>query len=129
MKRLIYLLAITIGLLLPAAFSVGSAAAVDVFQPCSSNAKDTVVCADVGKQTTAKTNPAIGALRMLLDLLAVIAGIAATVMLIISGFRFVTSNGDANGVQAARNSLMYVVVGIIVVVFSQIIVAFVINKL
>ena len=129
MKRFIYILAITIGLLFPTLVAVGSVAAVDVFQPCSDSAKSTSVCSDVNAQTTAKTNPIIVALKALLNLLSLIAGVASIIMLIISGFRFVTSNGDASGVKAARDGTLYVVIGVLVVLVAQAIVAFVINKI
>ena len=129
MKRFIYILAIAAGLLFPALVATGSAGAVNVFQPCSSTAKSTDVCGDVNSQTKAKTNPIIIALKSLLEILSLIAGVAATVVLILSGFRFITSNGDANGVKAARDGVLYVVIGLLVVIVAQAIIAFVINKI
>jgi len=129
MKRFIYILAIIVGLLFPTSVAVGSATAVNVFQPCSDSAKSTNVCSDVNTQTSAKTNPIIIALKTLLNLLSLIAGVASIIMLIISGFRFVASNGDAGGVKSARDGVLYVVIGVLVVVVAQAIVAFVINKI
>lgn len=129
MKRFMYISAIIAGLLFSTVGAGGSVAAVDVFQPCSGNANSTSVCNDVNSQVKAKTSPIITAMKALLNILSLIAGVAAVIMLVISGFRFTTSNGDSNGVKAARDSLQYVVIGIIVVVSAQLIVAFVINKL
>jgi hypothetical protein len=129
MKRLIYVLAIACSLLLPVTLAVGSAAAVNVFQPCSGAAKATHVCSDANAQTAAKTNPIIIALKALLELLSIIAGVASIVVLIISGFRFITSDGDANSIKTARDGVLYVVIGIVVVVVAQSIIAYVINKI
>ncbi len=129
MKKFIYALAIAASLLFPVLVVTSTASAVDVFQPCSGSAKSTVVCGDVGAQTKAKTNPVIVVLKELLNMLSLIAGIAATVVLVVSGFRLITSNGDANGVKSARDGVLYVVIGIVVVIIAQSIIAFVINKI
>jgi hypothetical protein len=50
-------------------------------------------------------------------------------VLVVSGFRLITSNGDANGVKSARDGVLYVVIGIVVVIIAQSIIAFVINKI
>jgi hypothetical protein len=129
MKKLIYFVAIVASLLLPTLAGAGSAAAVNVFPPCTSNAKSTDVCGDVNVQTKANTNPIAIAMKALLELMSIIAGVAATVMLIISGLRFITSGGDPGGVKSAREGMQYVVIGILVILTAQLIVAFVINKL
>jgi hypothetical protein len=67
-------------------------------------------------------------LRVVLQLLSVIAAVIAVIMLIVSGFKFITSQGDAAGAASARNTLIYAIVGIVIVVFAQIIVKFVLKK-
>jgi hypothetical protein len=49
-------------------------------------------------------------------------------MIIISGFRFITANGDAATVAAARRTLMYALVGLLVVLMSQAIVWFILQR-
>jgi heme A synthase len=41
-------------------------------------------------------------------------GILSVIMIIVGGIRFVVSAGDSNGVQAARNTILYSVVGLVV---------------
>lgn len=63
-----------------------------------------------------------------IQVMSAIAGVAAVIMIIISGFRFVTANGDSNTVAAARRTLMYALVGVIVVAVSQTIVWFILDE-
>lgn len=58
-----------------------------------------------------------------------IVGAISVVMLIIGGIRFVVSAGDANAVTAARNTILYAVVGIIVAILAFAVVNFVIGRL
>ncbi|MEI7683326.1 MAG: hypothetical protein WCJ24_03450 [Candidatus Saccharibacteria bacterium] len=67
-------------------------------------------------------------LRTALTILSFIAGLAAVVMIIISGIKFITSQGDPANIASARNTILYAIVGLVVVAISQIIVRFVITK-
>jgi hypothetical protein len=67
-------------------------------------------------------------LRVVLQLLSAIAAVIAVIMLIVSGLKYITSQGDAAGAASARNTLVYAIVGIVIVVFAQIIVKFVLKK-
>lgn len=62
------------------------------------------------------------------DLLSWVVGIAAVIMIVLAGFKFVTSNGDSNGVASAKSTLIYALIGIVVVVLAQAIVAFVVTE-
>jgi hypothetical protein len=53
------------------------------------------------------------------SILALIVGIAAVIMIIFSGFKFITANGDPQAVSTARNTLIYAIIGIIVAVMAQ----------
>jgi hypothetical protein len=59
---------------------------------------------------------------------SVIVGVISVIMIIVAGLRYVTSGGDANQVASAKNTLLYAIVGIVIVVFAQIIVRFVVKK-
>ena len=58
-----------------------------------------------------------------------IVGAVAVVMLIFGGFKYVTSGGDANSVTAAKNTIMYAVIGIIVAMLSYAILNYVVTTL
>lgn len=67
-------------------------------------------------------------LEVVLNLLSAVAAIAAIIMIMISGMRYVTSAGDSAGVQGAKNTIIYAIVGLIIVAVSQAIVQIVINR-
>jgi hypothetical protein len=58
-----------------------------------------------------------------------IVGIMSVIMLIISGIRFVTAGGDSNHVASAKNTLIYALVGLVIVAFAQIIVKLVLTRI
>lgn len=67
-------------------------------------------------------------LRTALNILSWVVGVVAVFMIIIGGFKFVTSGGDANNTKSARDTIIYALVGLVVVVLSQIIVRFVLKE-
>lgn len=69
-----------------------------------------------------------GTLRNVVNLLSLIVGIVAVILIIINGFKFVTSGGDSNSVSSAKNGIIYAIVGLIIVALAQVIVRFVLSK-
>jgi hypothetical protein len=49
-------------------------------------------------------------------------------MIIYGGFRYITSGGDSGRVGSAKNTLIYAIVGLIIVALAQLIVNFVITQ-
>lgn len=63
-----------------------------------------------------------------INIFSLVVGALSVVMIIIGGFRYVVSGGDSNGISGAKNTIIYAVVGLVVVLFSQVIVRFVISQ-
>lgn len=57
-----------------------------------------------------------------------VAGIVAVIVIIIGGIRYTTSGGDSGGVQSAKNTILYAVVGLVVIIMASAITTFVINN-
>ncbi len=57
-----------------------------------------------------------------------IAGIVAVVAIIIGGIRYAASGGDASGVQSAKNTILYAVIGLIVIIMAAGITTFIIQN-
>ncbi len=68
------------------------------------------------------------AITAAINILTIIAGIVTVVMVIVAGLKFVTSGGDASKVASAKNSLIYALIGLLVVVLSQTLVHFVLTN-
>ena len=119
-------------------------AAVDIFKHCTSTATPGVInkasCADcasdIGKTTdyckevAAQTgsNPAVHAIKLIINVVSFIAGAAAIISLVVSGLKMILANGDANAVTSARNGILYSLIGIGVIVLAQAIVVFILDK-
>lgn len=64
----------------------------------------------------------------IVNLISIAVGVAAVIMIIIGGFRYVTSGGKEESIKGAKNTILYALVGLLVVALAQIIVRFVLNK-
>ena len=49
-------------------------------------------------------------------------------MIVVGGIRYATSQGDQSGVQAAKNTILYAVIGLIVAIAAYAIVDFTIGQ-
>ncbi len=67
-------------------------------------------------------------IRTGLNLFSAIVGIIAVVMVIVGGVTYITSSGDSAKVTKAKNTILYALIGLVVVALSQIIVQFVLGK-
>ena len=65
----------------------------------------------------------------IIGILSFIVGAASVIMIIIGGFRYVTSNGDSNQIASAKNTIIYAIVGLVVAVLARAIVTFVFNRI
>jgi len=62
------------------------------------------------------------------SLLSIVSGIAAVIAIIIAGITFVTADGDSGKISSAKNTIIYAVVGLIVIFLARAIVVFVVNN-
>ena len=69
-----------------------------------------------------------GIATKIVNLLSVIVGVIAVIMIIFGGFRYITSGGDSGNVSTAKNTLIYAIVGLVIVALAQFIVHFVLNN-
>lgn len=67
-------------------------------------------------------------IEIVTNVLLFIIGAVAVIMIIIGGFRYVTSNGDSSQLTAAKNTILYSVVGLIVALLAFAIVRFITNS-
>jgi hypothetical protein len=65
----------------------------------------------------------------IVNLLTAIVGIVAVIMIIVGGFRYITSGGNDTSVTSAKNTILYAIIGLVVVALAQIIVRFTLSKL
>ena len=70
-----------------------------------------------------------GLIKTVVNVLLWAVGILSVIMIIFSGFRYITSAGDASKTKSAQSTLIYSVVGLIVAIMAYAIVNMVINRL
>jgi uncharacterized membrane protein len=64
-------------------------------------------------------------IKSVINILSVVVGIVAVIMIIVGGFRYITSAGDSTKVTSAKNTILYAIIGLIIVAMAQLIVRFV----
>lgn len=68
-----------------------------------------------------------GLLSKISNIIAVFAGVAAVIIIMIAGFRMVTSSGNADNIAGARRAIIYASVGLIVIVLARFLVGLAIS--
>lgn len=69
-----------------------------------------------------------GLIESVVNVISIVVGIVAVIMIIIGGFRYVVSGGDSNNTKAAKDTILYAVIGLVIVLFAQVIVKFVLTQ-
>lgn len=68
-------------------------------------------------------------LAQIINTLLLWGGAVALVFIIIGGFRFIISMGNPEGVEKARHTVMYAILGLILIFLAYIIVAYLLDDL
>lgn len=128
-----YILSIIVGLTVLVGGGNFGGHALAATAPDPTAAAKLQACRAVNDQTGGNCGTASGinlskVIRGVITLLSVIAGIAAVIMIIISGLKYITSNGDSQAVSSAKSTLIYAIVGLVVVAVAQFIVRFVLKN-
>ena len=89
----------------------------------------------LGPDSGAGCNKAKGAsnsvenlIKTVINIFSAVVGAVSVIMIIVGGFRYITSGGDSNNVSGAKNTILYAVVGLVIVAIAQIIVQFVLER-
>ena len=67
--------------------------------------------------------------KTITNIMFFIIGAVSVIMLIYGGIRYTTSGGNANNVTAAKNTIIYSIVGLVVAILAYAIVRFVVNQM
>jgi heme/copper-type cytochrome/quinol oxidase subunit 2 len=103
--------------------------AAGVFDEACNGQTDSATCTSVTPPKGA--NPLTGADGILLKvarIIAIIAGVTAVIVIIISGFSYMTADGDPQKAKKARDALVGALVGLFIIAISSVIITFVINS-
>lgn len=122
MKRLLLLLAI-MGL----SISVFSFMSPHVFADAKADVCSGV--ATVAGATCGTTNgPTVQSIsRTVVNILSLFVGIVCVIMVIVGGFKYVTSGGDSTKVGNAKNTIIYALIGLAIVAIAQTLIRYVLS--
>ena len=134
--RNIFIVAIAAFLIAVGGFSLASAQTKDELCQGANltfNDKGAAGPVNCGTDATGKPNaPGTGAqsdvnnlVGKIINIFSVVVGIVAVIMIIVGGFKFITSGGDSGKVTSARNTIVYAIIGLVVVALAQVIVKYV----
>lgn len=84
---------------------------------CDSSANNAEAASSIDKFVT-----------LAINIFSWVVGVVAVIAIIIGGFKYITSGGDAGGVTGAKNTILYAIVGLIIVAVAQLIVKFVLGN-
>jgi hypothetical protein len=79
--------------------------------------------------STDATNKINNLVHTIVNLLSAIVGIVAVIMIIVGGLRYITSGGNDTSVTSAKNTILYAIIGLIIVALAQLLVRFTLNKI
>lgn len=75
------------------------------------------------------TGPSIDStIATVVNILSLVVGVIAVIMVIIGGLKYITSSGDSNNISSAKNTILYAIIGLVIVALAQVLVRFVLNK-
>lgn len=98
------------------------------------NAKD-AICAgllgaageECGDNADEDSNKVGSTIETVINILSLIGAVIAVIMLIVGGIRYVTSSGDSGSTASARNTIIYALVGLVIIALAQVIVRYVVS--
>ncbi len=67
-------------------------------------------------------------LHTVINLFSLVVGVISVIMIIFGGLKYITSGGDSGNVGSAKNTIIYALVGLVVVALAQFMVRFVLTK-
>ncbi len=125
MKRMILAILATLALAVGPALTLSGAA----YAACGNdtNAKGQVLNGIGQTSHDCTDNGVTNTLGTVVNILSLVVGAVAIIAIISGGFKYIMSGGDANKVGNAKSTILYALVGIVVVVLAQFIVRFVIT--
>jgi hypothetical protein len=131
MKKIKYLLCLAIAIIgLSAAPITASYAAEKVNLDTAKTVTEKGACEQQNNKKGCGDGGSLGNIfATVANIILFLVGAVAVIMLIIGGFRYVTSNGDANATAGAKNTILYAIIGIVVAFLAYAAVNFVVTSL
>lgn len=130
MKSLL-LIVVTLGLALGvmAPVTVQAVSTSDALHKACDYTPGLAGCDKNGQQLDTKGSSSTTYLQDFTDVFFLAAGTLAVIFLILGGIRYITSSGDSARIKAAKDTILYAIIGLIVTILAFPIVGFVLAKI
>ena len=93
---------------------------------CGTNLNATAIG---GQCTTPTSSTSVQSIvNTVINIFSWVVGVISVIMIIYGGFKYITSSGSNEKVSSAKNTIIYALVGLIIVALAQVIVHFVLNN-
>jgi hypothetical protein len=119
--------------LVPAALFAGSAMAATSIQDstCQGAALEAPSGSNSGSCNTNNADSASSVtniVKLAVNIFSWVIGVVAVFAIIYGGFKYITSAGESGGVTSAKNTILYAIIGLVIVALAQVIVKFVLGN-
>lgn len=68
-------------------------------------------------------------IELMVNIFSIVIGIVAVIMIIYGGFKYITSGGDSSKLASAKNTVIYAIIGLVIVGLAQAIAFFVLDNI
>lgn len=114
--------------------AMGTGVRAQVLDPvCSTltNPEEATVCQEDDPQTHGNNSiyGPNGILTNVTNLLALVGGAIAVIMIMVGGLKYVLAGGDSNKVSSAKDTIIYSIVGLLVILLARSIIIFVLERI
>lgn len=127
MRKIIISIFIILGSIMPVSFAYAQFNSVCTDKNITAGSpSQSPICKD-----TSTTNPIAsssgGIIGEVVNILAVIAGIVAVIMIVVAGFMYVLSGGESQKINQAKNTIIFALIGLAVIILAKFIIVFVVS--
>lgn len=84
---------------------------------------------DTNCNAEAGTSTINNIIKQVVNIFSLVVGVVAVIMIIVGGLKYITSGGDSSSVSSAKNTILYAIIGLVIVALAQFIVRFVFARL
>lgn len=63
-----------------------------------------------------------------INIFSAVVGVVAVIMILYGGFKYITAGGDSSKITSAQHTIIYAIVGLVIVALAQIVVRFVLFR-
>lgn len=92
---------------------------------CGASGVNSTDCSSSSSKANSSIN---GVIKRVINIFSVVGGIVVVIMIAIGGFRYATSGGNEQAIATAKKTLMYALIGLVIIVLAQVVAKFALHE-